>query len=109
VTNGLEISPTGSKDTRFAVPATMPAIASTGAMLTLGHMGANEGLGHNCRIGSRIRVARGGSQGKFLGASDDIKMPSTLTTSTNRVVQLIGRLSPPTTHRTRSPRSQSEL
>jgi hypothetical protein len=57
----------------------MPAIASTGAMLTLGHMGANEGLGHNCRIGSRIRVARGGSQGKFLGASDDIKMPSTLT------------------------------
>ena len=58
VTNGLGISPTGSKDTRFAVPATMPVIASTGAMLTLGHMAPMKVSAIACRIGSRIRVAK---------------------------------------------------
>src|SRR5215467_4111091 len=37
VTNGLEISPTGSKDRYIQVLATMPVIASTGAMLSTGH------------------------------------------------------------------------
>jgi len=59
VTNGLEISPTGSKDSQFAVPATMPGIASTGAMLAFGHTAPMKVSATACRIGSRIRVAKG--------------------------------------------------
>ena len=37
VTNGLEISPTGSKDRYSWILATKLVIASTGAMLVIGH------------------------------------------------------------------------
>ena len=37
VTNGLKISPTGSKDRYIQVLATKLVIASTGAMLVIGH------------------------------------------------------------------------
>jgi hypothetical protein len=37
VTNGLEISPTGSKDHYCSILATKLVIASTGAMLVIGH------------------------------------------------------------------------
>ena len=47
-----------SKDSRFVVPATMPVIASTGAMLTCGHAAPMKVSAIACRIGSRIRVAK---------------------------------------------------
>src|SRR5271156_731433 len=50
--------PNGVEGLTIAVPATMPVIASTGAMLTFGHTAPMKVSAIACRIGSRIRVAK---------------------------------------------------
>src|ERR1700746_402714 len=51
----------------------MPVIASTGAMLPLGHTAPMKVSATACRIGSRIRVAKVGCSRQVSGASDAIK------------------------------------
>ena len=74
VTNGLENSPTGSKDRYIQVLATMPVIASTGAMLIVGHEAPCRfsGLSLPNQI-PRLHIAKEGNSGQVSGTSDASK------------------------------------
>jgi hypothetical protein len=68
----VRISPTGSKDSRCAVPATMSVIACTGAMLVFGHMAPMKVAAIACRIESRPESQKRSPLSK-LGACDAIE------------------------------------
>ena len=70
VTNGLKNSPTGSKDRYHEVLATRLVIASTGAMLTVGHEAPCRISALACRIESRIIIAKAENSGQVSGTSD---------------------------------------
>ena len=74
VTNGLRISPTGSKDFLLEVPATMPVIASTGAKLVIGHKAPLEVSAIACRIDPRSGSQTWPFKTSFWGASDAAKV-----------------------------------
>src|SRR5216684_3045008 len=66
VTNGLRNSPTGSKGRYNAVLATRLVIASTGAMLIVGHEAPCRISALACRIESRKHTGKEGTLDKFL-------------------------------------------
>ena len=84
VTNGLRISPTGSKDSLLGVPATMPVIASTGAKLVIGHKAPLEVSAIACRIDPRSGSQTWPFKTSFWGPAMPPKSPSTLVTHTLR-------------------------
>jgi hypothetical protein len=69
VTNGLKNSPTGSKGRYNKVLATRLVIASTGAMLTVGHEAPCRISALACRIESRVRIAKAENSGQVSGTS----------------------------------------
>jgi len=74
VTNGLENSPTGSKNLNHEVIATTLVIASTGAMLIVGHEAPCRfsGLSLPNQI-PRLHIAKEGNSGQVSGTSDASK------------------------------------
>ncbi len=58
----------------------MPVIASTGAMLVIGHESTSEVSALACRNESLIRFAKMGNSRQVSGASDASKMQSKLVT-----------------------------
>ena len=58
----------------------MPVIASTGAMLVIGHESASEVSALACRTESWMRFAKTGNSRQVSGASDASKMQSKLVT-----------------------------
>jgi len=70
VTNGLKNSPTGSKGRYNKVLATKLVIASTGAMLTVGHEAPCRISALACRIESRNHIGKQGNSRQVSGTSD---------------------------------------
>jgi hypothetical protein len=79
VTNGLRNSPTGSKGLYHEVLATRLVIASTGAMLTVGHEAPCRISALACRIESRDHTGKEGNSRQVSGTSDASKTQSRLT------------------------------
>jgi len=73
VTNGLENSPTGSKGRYNKVLATKLVIASTGAMLIVGHEAPCRISALACRIESRDHIGKQGDARQVSGTSDASK------------------------------------
>ena len=73
VTNGLKNSPTGSKNLNDQILATRLVIASTGAMLIVGHEAPCRFAALACRIESRITLAKGEDSRQVSGTSDASK------------------------------------
>src|SRR5216684_1159143 len=73
VTNGLRNSPTGSKGRYNAVLATRLVIASTGAMLIVGHEAPCRISALACRIESRKHTGKEGDSRQVSGTSDASK------------------------------------
>src|SRR4029077_7058893 len=78
VTNGLRNSPTGSKGRYHEVLATKLVIASTGAMLIVGHEAPCRISALACRIESRDHSGKGGNSRQVSGTSDASKTQSRL-------------------------------
>jgi hypothetical protein len=73
VTNGLRNSPTGSKDRYIQVLATRLVIASTGAMLIVGHEAPCRLSALACRIESPDHTGKEGNSRQVSGTSDASK------------------------------------
>jgi hypothetical protein len=73
VTNGLKNSPTGSKGRYNKVLATKLVIASTGAMLIVGHEAPCRISALACRIESRNYIGKQGNSRQVSGTSDASK------------------------------------
>jgi hypothetical protein len=73
VTNGLRNSPTGSKGRYIQVLATRLVIASTGAMLIVGHEAPCRISALACRIESRDHTGKEGPSRQVSGTSDASK------------------------------------
>jgi hypothetical protein len=95
VTNGLGISPTGSKGRYIEVLATMPVIASTGAMLVVGHEAPVSFSVLACRIESVSDWQRPKAQGKFLAPATASKTPSMLV---GKMLNQLGKHRPARVH-----------
>ena len=78
VTNGLRNSPTGSKNRYHEVLATRLVIASTGAMLIVGHKAPFRISALACRIESRIHTGKTTNSRQVSGTSDASKTQSGL-------------------------------
>jgi hypothetical protein len=81
VTNGLRNSPTGSKGRYSAVLATRLVIASTGAMLTVGHEAPCRISALACRIESKQHTGKERGSRQVSGTSDASKTQLRLTRS----------------------------
>jgi hypothetical protein len=81
VTNGLRNSPTGSKGHYVKVLATRLVIASTGAMLTVGHEAPCRISALACRIESRDHTGKEGNSRQVSGTGDASKTQLRLTRS----------------------------
>ena len=88
VTNGLKNSPTGSKGRYSEVLATRLVIASTGAMLIVGHEAPVRISALACRIEPRDHTGKKGDSRQVSGTSDASKTQLGLIRSYDR------RLSP---------------
>jgi len=73
VTNGLENSPTGSKNRYHQVLATTLVIASTGAMLIVGHEAPCRISALACRTESRNHTGKAEDSRQVSGTSDASK------------------------------------
>ncbi len=73
VTNGLENSPTGSKNRYHEVLATTLVIASTGAMLIVGHETPCRISALACRTESRNHTGKAEDSRQVSGTSDASK------------------------------------